>query len=55
MGANEKVDAYVHITRNIRTSQFLGDETPTMGTSEEIPVQTMREHPLPVTKRKRER
>lgn len=35
-----------HITRNARASQFLGDETTTMGMREDTPVQTMRGHPL---------
>lgn len=41
---SRKVGPY--ITRNIRASQFLGDETATMGTREDTPVQTMRGHPL---------
>lgn len=37
---------HVYITRNACASQFLGDETATMGMREDTPVQTMRGHSL---------
>lgn len=44
----------MYITRNTRASQFLGDETATMGTRKDTPVQTMR-NPLFALTAERER
>lgn len=45
----------VYITRNACASQFLGDETATMGCARTPPVQTMRGHPLFALTAERER